>query len=145
GRWNLFTTADIDLFHVEFRSLFDYVARLLRGISDRPKNVPDDRSFEALGKWIAKPGNGRRIGEEVADLIKKANWFGKIKEVRDEIVHRGGETLVFFEKPHILFQTYKRHEKLLDLPGVMYNPNVVDFELYASVLYAYLIDYLEDM
>jgi hypothetical protein len=53
---------------------------------------------------------------------------------------------VFFDKPRVLFQIYDSGQnKIVDLPELMYNENVVDFELYAGLYYGYLIDYLEDI
>lgn len=147
GRWRIFTTADIDLFHVEFRSLFDYVARLVRVIADKPGSVPDDASFEKLSNWVAKSdSNVARIGEDIAEMIGKADWFKGLREVRNEVVHQGADTLVFYDKPRILFQVHdSRMTRLIDIPEVAYNSNVVDFELYAAVFYSYLIAFLEDM
>lgn len=147
GRWQSFTTADIDMFHVEFRSIFDYIAQLLQSISDTPGSVPTGVSFEKLTNWTNKSeSNVARIGKDISDLVQQAGWFKELKHVRDQVVHRGGETLVFFEKPRILFQVHDIGLKgLIDFSEVAYNQNVIDFELYAAVFYGYLVTFLEDV
>jgi hypothetical protein len=148
GRWNVYITADIDLFHVEFRSLFDYLARLIRALANKPGQVPEEASFEKLTNWVVKPENTaqQRLGEELVKVVTAADWFPLIRQVRNDLVHRGAETLVFYDKPRVLFQTYTGgREKIIDIPELMHNPNVVDFERYAAVFYGYLIDYLEEV
>lgn len=148
ARWNVYVTADIDLFHVEFRSLFDYLARLIRALAEKPGQVPDEASFERLANWVKKSDTNAnsRLGNELAAVVRSAEWFPLIRQVRNDIVHRGASTLVFYEKPRVLFQTYNCEEaRLIALPEVMYNDNVVDFELYAAVFYGYLLDYLEEI
>lgn len=149
GRWNVFTTADIDLFHVEFRSLFDYLSRLLVAVANKPGQVPKDASFERLSNWAGNADNrpSEKLGEDLVSVIKIADWFPLIRMIRNSTVHYGAETLVFYDKPRILFQTYNGggRDKIIDLSELMYNSNVVDFELYAGVFYGYLIDYLEEV
>lgn len=145
----MYTTADIDLFHIEFRSLFDYLARLLGAVADTPGQVPREASFERWSNWAGDAANkpADKLGGDIVTVIKTADWFPLIRKVRNSTVHSGAETLVFYDKPRVLFQTYDDggRDKLIDLPEVMFNPNVVDFELYAGVFYGYLIDYLEDV
>ena len=146
---NVYTTADIDLFHVEFRSLFDYLARLICIVANKPGQVPTDSSFESLSNWAGNPDKNpsAKLGDDLVTVIKSADWFPLIRTVRNSNIHYGAETLVFYDKYRVLFQTYTGggRDKIIDLPEFMYNANIVDFELYAGVFYGYLIDYLEDV
>jgi len=76
-------------------------------------------------------------------------WFDLLRYVRDATVHGSGHTAVFFEKPRILFQVMESHKDgyryLSDMAGLMYNANVMDFELYAGMIYGYLLDFLEKL
>lgn len=140
-----YAAADIDLFHVEMRSIFDYIARALVEVSNSSGKVIDG-SFEKLRKWIdKKPDNERRLGEEAARSVRSCDWFEEMRAVRDSIVHRGGVTFVFPEKGRILFQVSKGYEDKISLKKVMANENVADFELYAGLYIGYLITYLEEV
>lgn len=143
GLWMTFAKCDIDLFHVEFRSVFDYLAKIIKRISDFPDQVKDG-SFTELRNWVIKPGNDQKIGKDLAQLVNSCYWFENIKEIRESIVHRGGFTIVFPEKNRILFQVYRGIDKNILLPEIMYNENVVDFELYAGLYFGYMLSYLEE-
>lgn len=144
GDWMEYAKCDIDLFHIEFRSIFDYVAKIFKRVSDHPDQVPDE-GFNDLKTWLAKSGdNVERLGKDLAELVSSVDWFENIKNVRDTNIHRGGMTLVFLEKGRILFQVYKGYENLIAIPEIMFNENVVDFELYAGMYYGYLIAFLEE-
>jgi hypothetical protein len=143
-RWMPYAGCDIDLFHIEVRSVFDYLAKVIKRVSDQPKQVPDE-GFNVLKTWLAKSdNNAKRLGKDLAELVFSVDWFDDIKNVRDANVHQGGMTLVFLEKDRILFQILKGYEHLVSIPEIMYNENVVDFELYAGMYFGYLIAFLED-
>ncbi|MCL5949810.1 MAG: hypothetical protein M1490_04975 [Candidatus Bathyarchaeota archaeon] len=142
GQWMNYAQCDIDLFHVEMRSIFDYIARVVKIVSKHPQGIP--QSFNDLRKWLKKPENTLKVGEDLAKLILSADWFEQLKNVRDVNIHFGGMTLVFLEKDRILFQTYKGNYNLISIPELMYNENVADFELYAGMYFGYLIAFLEE-
>lgn len=144
GKWMSYAGCDIDLFHIEVRSVFDYLAKVIKRVSDRPEQVPDE-GFNVLKTWSAKSDdNVKRLGKDLAELVFSVDWFDDLKNVRDVSVHQGGMTLVFLEKDRILFQILKGYEHLISIPEIMYNENVVDFELYAGMYFGYLITFLED-
>lgn len=144
GKWMSYAGCDIDLFHMEARSIFDYLAKITKRLSDQPKQVPD-KGFNFLKTWLAKSDNNvKRVGKDLAELVSSVDWFDDLKNVRDANVHQGGMTLVFPEKDRILFQILKGYENLVSIPEIMYNENVVDFELYAGMYFGYLIAFLED-
>ena len=55
-----------------------------------------------------------------------------------------GVTLVFLEKDRILFQVQKGDQDLVRITEIMFNDNVVDFDLYAGTYFGYFIAFLED-
>jgi len=148
-QWMRFAQCDIDVFHIEIRSIFDYLGKVIQRVSDHPENVPD-KGFNDLSNWLVdekgnpKKENVERFGEDLAKLVLSVDWFDDIKNVRDETLHRGADTMVFPEKGRILFQISKHYRNLVSFPEVQYNDNVIDFELYAGVYFGYLIDLLEN-
>jgi hypothetical protein len=142
--WRWFAPCDIDLFHIEVRSAFDYVAKIVRLVSDSPGQVPD-KSFRRLKNWVAKGNNASRVGKDLAEFVLCCDWFDDLRDTRDTLVHRGGFTLAFPEKKRILFQVYRGMGPKIRTSEVMYNENVVDFELYAGLYCGYLIAYLEEL
>jgi len=142
--WMQFGAGDIDLFHVEFRSIFDYLAKIIGTISDSPGQVP--LSFEKLKNWTAKShSNAQRLGEDLTRVVLSCEWFDDLKTVRDSIIHRGGYTLVLPVKGRILFQVHEGVSRKVLIPEIMFNENVADFELYAGLYTGYLIAYLEEV
>jgi hypothetical protein len=145
GKWMSYAGCDIDLFHIEVRSIFDYLAKVIKRVSDQPEHVPD-KGFYHLKTWLAKSDDHvKRLGKGLAELVSSVDWFDDLKNVRDVNVHKGGVTLVFLEKEKILFQVYKSHKNLIFIPEIMYNENVADFELYAGIYFGYLIALLEQI
>lgn len=88
--------------------------------------------------------NSKKLGPELAELVFSIDWFDDLKNIRDINVHQGGVTIVFLEKNRILFQAVKSFKNLISFSEIMYNENVVDFELYAAIYFGYLIAFLED-
>ena len=141
--WMQFTQTNIDFFHIEFRSIFDYLAKILRLISKKPDQIRD-KSFEKMRNWVIKEGNSTKLGEDLSSFVLSCNWFVDMKRIRESIVHHGGYTLVFPEKGRVLFQVYKGINKMVSLKEIMFNENVADFELYAGLYFGYLLAYLEE-
>jgi hypothetical protein len=143
--WRHFCSLDIEHFHIELRSVLDYAAMCVAASANQLGTVPQDSMNELL-KWLQKnPGNRARLGEDLAALIDSLPSFPNIKEIRDEIVHRGGHTLVF-ERPGsgILYQVYSRFFTTVIKPlmGIA-DGNVIDFRRYGSLLLAQLLLFLE--
>jgi hypothetical protein len=150
GLWSRFTALDIDLFHVTIRSMFDYAATLLAFISGKPGQLPmvnGRASFEELYTWARKPGSIERVSPDFISAITDCEWFTLLRNVRNSIVHMGGQTVMMYIKRRIVFQTMQGHDNgfLVRFPEVMYNAHVVDFELYAGMIYGYLLNFLEDV
>lgn len=144
GAWFKFAALDIDLFHVKFRSIFDYFAKTIRNVSDNPEQVKR-KSFATMKNWLKRSENIQRLGEDLAQLVLSCEWFDILKEVRESTVHKGGFTVVFPIENRILFQVHEGLIRKVLFPEIMFNKNVVDFELYAGLYYGYLISYLEEV
>lgn len=146
--WMDFTQCDIDHFHVEYRSIFDCLAKAIVSILDNPNGVPKS-SFSDLKKWVSSEKNVQRniqiLGKDFAKLVTSCNWFDEIKDIRDLRVHKRGSIIVYLPKDVIGFQIHegKNYKKKIAIRELMYNENVVNFELYAGLYMGYLISYLE--
>jgi len=140
--WMNFSACDIDYFHVEFRSFFDYLAKGVRLISDYPEQIPQ-KSFNKFRNWIIK--NESKIETDLAKIILSCEWFNDLKEVRESLVHNGGFTQVFLVPDRITFQVIEEWNNEILIPEIMHNKNIVDFELYAGLYFGYLIAYLEEI
>jgi hypothetical protein len=141
--WMQFASCDVTLFHATLRSMFDFMAQMIKQLSSKPGQVPN--SFEDLRNFVQNSSNrSNRVGETLSELIISCDWFSDIRKVRDSIVHRGGSTLVFPEKSKILFQVHEGFRNQIFIPEVMENDNVVDFELYGGLILGYLYSFLED-
>ena len=144
--WLQFAACDIDLFHVQLRSIFDYLAKLIMFFAAKSGQVGTEMSFRELQEWLIKnPGNAKRLGVDLATVVADCHWFGLIRDVRDSIVHRGGMVLVFPEHGRILFQVNEGFRNKVHINGIMYNENVVNFELYAAILIGYLFHIISKM
>ena len=152
-RWVKFVEADMHLFHVEFRSLFDYLAPIIRHVSDKPGQVrigefDGTASFEKLRNWVTKSeGNANRLGTDLAAIVGSCGWFDDLREVRNALVHQGGTTTAFIgEKERVLFQIHDRNlrDKVL-VEEVMYKNGIVDFERYAGMYLGYLLDLFNEV
>jgi hypothetical protein len=111
GKWMSYAGCDIDFFHIEMRSIFDYVAKVIQRVSNQPEQVPD-KSFNDLRTWLSKSRDtSKLLGEDLAELVLSVDWFDDLKNVRDVNVHQGGMTLVFLEKDRILFQILKGYNR----------------------------------
>ncbi|HEY4673521.1 MAG TPA: hypothetical protein VIH03_05085 [Nitrososphaerales archaeon] len=144
GIWMAFAGCDINTFYIEMRSILDYAAKIIREISDKPGQVRNG-SFEQLSNWTNNPKSHDKLGKELVSLIQYCSWFEEIKNIRDGLVHQGNRPLVFIDKKEILFQVYKGLLQSIRIPEIMFNENVVNFERYAGLYLAYLIDYLEKL
>jgi hypothetical protein len=137
-----YIACDIDLFHVQYRSLLDRLAKIVGLLSGRPHVVPD--SFRKLKEWLRKPGNSQRIDGQLAQFISSCHWFDGLREIRDSIVHRYGRTTVSLKGDKIFFQV-RGLKNDVPLPKAVFNDDLVDFELYSGLMMGYLFGYLENL
>jgi len=144
--WSIYTSCDISFFHVELRSVFDYLAKIIITLSDSylPSKIRKG-SFRTLRQWVFKEDdNAQKLGRDLARIVQSCGWFDSLRAYRDSIVHRGDHILIFPHEDRILFQIYQGVQGRIRIPEIMFDKNVVDFELYAGLYIGYLMAYLEE-
>jgi len=152
--WREFTSLDVHFFFVEFRSIFDYIAQLIAEIADSPKETKNwGKSFHGLSKKVSPKNpnyeaNEKKLGTKQTELVRKGKWHSEIKEVRENLTHRGSEAIIFgsAEDP-ILFQLYSGppHAAVNVPPMFMWDgKSIIDFELFSSYYLAKLLLFLEE-
>jgi hypothetical protein len=146
--WRSYTAADINSFHTETRSIFDYSARII-GCSGKKPNQARAESFSELVGWLGEnPGNAERLGPALSQIVQSAApWFSEIRAIRNQIVHHGAFTLVFAEPDKgILFQIHGLDpSEYLSFKPVMFNEHVADFQLYCALVMARLFHFLNQV
>jgi len=140
-----FTATDIDHFHVELRSIFDYLVQFMGYICDKRGQTPN--SFHELRNWLEKSeGNKKRFGKDLTKITIECDWFKEIRSIRDTNIHEGGWSLVFPEENRILFQTSKHlYFPKVKCQAIMFNKEVADFELYAGRYLTLMLCFLEHL
>ena len=136
--WNQFTSLDIEHFYIELRSVLDYIATALSGLAIRPKQTPT--SFDDLSKWLVGKNSDdhkKKLGTDGVSIVESASWYPEIRRIRDSILHYGSNAFVFGgPNDGILFQVFHGRNKFIIQEPLMWNENVVDFQLYASLYFA---------
>jgi hypothetical protein len=133
-QWSEWPALDIEHFHIELRSIFDYLAIVFLALAAQPKSMPKEKSFRKLTQWLAKGcGNRKYLSEDLAEVVLGAPRFPNIRSVRDATVHHGGQTIVF-AKPEdgILFQVNHKWRWLVSKSEATHDNDLVDFRFYAS-------------
>lgn len=137
--WMDYSRCDIELFYIELRSVFDYVAKI---ISEIYGGTP--WSFEDLRKGISK-NNYNHLQENVKRLIIDCNWFDQLRDIRDTNTHFGGQILPLNSPEGIIFQTYdSKGEAKCFTDEIMHTKNFVNFEHYSAMYFGYLIVFLDE-
>lgn len=140
-----FVECDVNQFHVNLRSIFDYTANIIKIIS-KPDQVPD--SFEKIKNRIDKLEEAGVIEGPLASIIREQEWFDNIREVRNLDVHKGGKPLVSVDEDssRLIFQMFTpRYRKKVDILEIRYNEDTVFLDSYIGICFGYLIDYLEKL
>lgn len=149
GLWRAYCGLDVESFFTQLRSIADYAARCIRAVSAEPGVVPGE-SLNDLRNWLEKnPGNVKRLGEDLAEVVRGYPTFAKVRAVRDSTVHQGAYTLVFGgPNDGLQFQVFRTSAMtpIVDAPGEIVGPNnLVDFRRYAALLVAELLLFLQAM
>ena len=114
--WNLFTTVDIEHFHVELRSILDYTANILVSIAPKPGQVKK-KSFDKLYHWLQKkPHHEDILGKEASKLVLSVPWYSELRDIRNSVLHSGAFTLVYGSpNDGILFQVHSGFKRLINI------------------------------
>jgi hypothetical protein len=143
GWYRNYAQVGIDAFHTKYRSIFDGIAHIA-GLLAAHKGVP--QSFSDLQKWVKKTDSAKILGNaDLLNLVTSCNWYAEVKCVREQIIHYNAQTMVFFPATSILFQVHIGYKNEVNIPEVMFNEYLVDFELYAGIYLGYLLWYLEEL
>ena len=138
-----------DAFITKYRSSYDTIAKALIEII-RDRGRPPRHSFTELRKICNEDKGIGKLGQDLAHLIQSCDWYDPLVYARDKIVHENLQVIGFLY-PRILFQIYAKDENnknnlpvgLVNIPEVMVNKNLVNFELYAAVHIGYSFSLLE--
>lgn len=129
-----FSASDIELFLVDLRSALDYLARAVRDAFQARTGQKTADSFHDLRKKCITGHYDRLLPPALRRQVTGCAWFEGLREVRGSVVHQGAEAIVFPDKAEVLFQVHQGLARRVLVPRLMYNPNIVKFELYAAAL-----------
>jgi hypothetical protein len=136
-----------DAFITKYRSAYDTIARALVEII-RDRGQPPKPSFTELREICTEDKYVKILGDDLARLIQSCDWYDPLLKARNGIVHYNLGSSSFMHH-RILFQIHAVDEcklpmNLINIPEVMFNENLVDFELYAAVHIGYTFWLLEE-
>lgn len=141
--WRLYSSVDIEAMMTQLRSIMDYSAEVIDSFAPKPNQLP--MSFRKLRESLSEYTS--RLPAGVEAIVREAAWFDTVRDVRDALVHRGAEQLVFCSASEgILFQVHIGvGDGLVKHPHLMYNDNVVDFSRFAAWTFSCLLYYLDEL
>ena len=144
--WNIFSQSDIRAFHMEYRSLLDYVGLFIKHIIPS-ENKPKD-SFHALFNNAKKYQDKGIIDKSLYDLIISCEWFNDFKSVRDKIVHNGARVMTFIQNKNqpIMCSILDNYLlSIIDKDFFINNNKVFNFERYVAYHMVKLYVFLDDI
>ncbi len=97
GRSVVAVSAMTEALIVAMRSAYDAIAGALAHVAAMKANQAPGNSLHDLANW-AKKYPGRARPEVVALLATKLDGFWKLREVRDLIVHKGADTIIYTDR-----------------------------------------------
>jgi hypothetical protein len=150
--WDYYAEADIEYWHVQAQTLLDHVRNIISRLANRSGHLPP--SFSKLYEGVHNPKSeaesqefADKLGADWVALIRSATWYPTLRDVRQELVHRGGRTMVFVPPSDgILFQVQKgaSFKRVVDVEPLMLDGNVVFFDRYAAFFVSNTLVFLED-
>jgi len=168
--WMHFAGVDISLFHIEIKSIMDYIAEIIAECADKqllqeyvrtnkslynPENFDKLKSwsnipqkFAGLKHWLTADAENIRhqcLDSNIAKIVETTLWYDEISFVRNKLVHKGDCTLVF-GKPEegILFQIFGDGcERVAMNDFYILENNIASFERYAALYISQLLLFLE--
>jgi len=150
--WRRLLGLAIKDFYTDVASLMDSIAPIVIQVEGRLK--PQDRErlpgFASIRKGSSNPYR-RAIPSDIRTTIDSTEaWWPAVKAVRDILIHRPNETIVFGElEDGILFQIYEESGKpSVSVPPPLLWPNskdVVNFHLYSAFVTAEVLVFLEQL
>lgn len=151
-QWMFFATSDVAAFFTFARSLFDHLARSMGLVAPQRGTVSSD-SFNGLMAWVHKNPAARvdrALGGDLRAVVQSATWFPAIRSIRDALVHRDAQTIVFpgtEEAPpaEIGIQLWTPKGRQLVEPALLLhdNANVASFERLAVAMLSRIYQLLD--
>lgn len=142
--FSAFAASDIVSFFTQVRSLFDYWADAIRLSALQPDQVRQG-SFQRLQNWLEDEHHRQLLGSRTGDLVADCQWFADIRNIRDGLIHRNVDVIVFPEEPGITFDVFAGAERLIDEPALRVSDTVASFERVAAATMARLYAFTEDV
>lgn len=144
--WMAFAASDVSGFLMNTRSLFDHVAKVIRITA----GGRSPESFNKLRTRVAKHplDSSLAVDTRLLELVANADWFDDLRDIRDDILHRAADTIVFPYLPYIGIQINKRMtDRLLTEPDLLDpdNANVARFEWFAVAAMGRIHSLLDDL
>ena len=130
--WMFFATSDISSYLTNARSLFDHLAHAIDRTSTKPGTAP--HSFHDLRTWVAKAPDraALTLGASIVEAVSAADWFDDLRDIRDELVHRDAETLVFPRTRRIAIAVSRGATDLITEDALYGSEDLVEFERLAA-------------
>jgi hypothetical protein len=150
--WTYYAKADIEYWHIQMRTLLDHLANIISRLANRSRQVPFSFSklyerVNGLNSEAEEQEFAHKLGSEWLAVMRSANWYPTLRNVREELVHWGGQTMVFLPPSDgILFQVHKggSFKSAIDAEPLMLDQNVVFFDRYAAFFLSNVLLFLED-
>ncbi len=144
--WMNYASLDVDHFHIELRSIMDYLAKIISQSASKPSRLPD--SFNSLLKGLTKKKYNNLLERDLIEIVESTrSWFYYLRDRRDAITHKGEYAIVFPEtRDGFLFLMANQGFDNLDFkPLIMQNLNCAYFDRYAAILFSKVLVLLENV
>lgn len=108
----LYLSVLLESYFTNLRSIFDFTAILIRlGLTDEKiSKLPSKNrdSFNRIIEYVKNENNRGIIQEEIINvMIKHEDTFNLIRDIRDLIIHKGDETIIFREDDDFTFGLFR--------------------------------------
>ncbi|MCW7503571.1 hypothetical protein [Leptospira paudalimensis] len=149
-----FTTLDIEYSHIVIRSLFDNLALLISATATKKGQLPD--SYSDLSEFVNKKSIKfvELTNEPLYLLLKEyQTWFLSLKEIRDDIIHRNYNSMVFGnleEDIYFWIKNRKDRNRIKETYPyynlIRYNlHDVLSYSKYSGINFALTINLMEEI
>lgn len=133
---------DIDLFFVKYRTIIDYLLKIVRlNYGDELKGI---KKIEDVFNFLKDKARDQKLSTALLDN----SWFYLIGEYRNGLVHRGSSCVAYADEFDIPFQIYKfdLEDTIFDNEYLLYNDaNLYSFRYFFVVYMSYLHYFMEEL
>ena len=146
-----YTSLAIKDFHADLNSLMDSVAPFVIRLNQELEQTDWVPGFPQIRKDRNREFR-KHIPSEIRIIIDKTDtWWPEIQGVRDLLIHRQHDRIVFPKLGHhesLLFQVYQSSDRPIILRAELNHPDgidVIDFSLYSGFAIAGVLGFLEEL